>query len=119
MGWSGRLSRKAWLLLTIPFGLTTWAAFLYIGIRARRARWFAWAGVYAAAMTAQYVLDAPAQATNTAQNVAFALVLLTWIGGGIHAVAVSNDARRKISSRNDPAVREAEAMLDARAEGSG
>ncbi len=34
---------KAWLLLTIPFGFTTWAAFLYIGIRARRPRWLAWA----------------------------------------------------------------------------
>ena len=43
-----RFRGKAWLLLCLPVGLTTWAAFLYIGIRARRHRWLAWAGVYLA-----------------------------------------------------------------------
>jgi len=33
---------KAWLLLCLPFGLTTFAAFLYIGIRAHRPRWLVW-----------------------------------------------------------------------------
>ena len=45
-----RFGGKAWLLLCLPVGLTTWAAFLYIGIRARRRRWLAWAGVYLAAV---------------------------------------------------------------------
>ena len=37
-----------WLLLVIVgFGFTTWAAFLYIGIRARRRGWPAWAAAYA------------------------------------------------------------------------
>jgi hypothetical protein len=118
VGRARRVVRKAWLLLTVPFGLTTWAAFLYIGIRARRARWIAWAGAYASALTANLVLDAPVQATARAQNVAFVLVILTWIGGGVHAVAISNDALRRISSRNDPAVRVAEARIDARAKGA-
>jgi hypothetical protein len=43
-----RLRSKAWLLLTIPLGLTTWAAFVYIGIRARRVQWLAFAALYAA-----------------------------------------------------------------------
>src|ERR1700683_4791508 len=39
-----RLRGKAWLLLAVPLGFTTWAAFLYIGIRARRAQWLAGGG---------------------------------------------------------------------------
>ena len=31
---ASRFRGKAWLLLTVPFGFTTFAAFLYIGIRA-------------------------------------------------------------------------------------
>ena len=45
-----RFRGKAWLLLAIPLGFTTWAAFLYIGIRARRPQWLAWAAVYAATL---------------------------------------------------------------------
>jgi hypothetical protein len=45
------LRARAWLLLCLPFGITTWAAFLYICIRARRPRWLVWAGVYAGMFT--------------------------------------------------------------------
>ena len=55
-----RFRGKAWLLLCLPVGLTTFAAFLYIGIRARRRRWLVWAGVYAATLAGWLVLDAPA-----------------------------------------------------------
>jgi hypothetical protein len=98
------LRGQAWLLLTIPLGFTTWAAFLYIGIRARRAQWLAWAGVYAATLAAYVALDTPSHPGSTAQGVAAGLALLTWIGGGIHALAISNDAVRRIQGRTDPAV---------------
>jgi DNA uptake protein ComE-like DNA-binding protein len=111
--WQG----KGWLLLTIPVGLTTWAAFLYVGVRARRFSWITWAGVYAAALAGWLVLDAPTHATGTAKGLAAVLAILTWIGGGIHAVAISNDAVRRISNRNDPVVEAAEARIALRAEG--
>lgn len=111
--WQG----KSWLLLTIPIGLTTWAAFLYVGIRARRASWIAWAGVYAAALACWFVLDAPDHPTGTAKGLAAVLAILTWIGGGIHALAISNDAVRRIADRNDPVVEAAQARIDLRAEG--
>ena len=111
--WQG----KAWLLLTIPVGLTTWAAFLYIGVRARRPRWIAWAGVYAAALAGWLVLDAPGHPASTAKGVAAMLGIRTWIGGGVHAVAISNEAARRINSRNDPVVEAAAARIELRAEG--
>jgi DNA uptake protein ComE-like DNA-binding protein len=111
--WQG----KTWLLLTIPIGLTTWAAFLYVGIRARRPGWIAWAGVYAGGLAAWFVLDAPRHATGAAKGIGAVLAILTWIGGGIHAVAISNDAVRRISTTNDPVVEAAEARIDLRVEG--
>jgi hypothetical protein len=108
---------KAWLLLTIPLGFATWAAFLYIGIRARRAQWLAWAVVYAATLGAYIALDTPAHPGGTAQGVATGLALLTWIGGGIHAIAISGDAVRRIQSRSDPVLEAARTRVERRAEG--
>jgi DNA uptake protein ComE-like DNA-binding protein len=114
---TSRFRGKAWLLLAIPFGFTTWAAFLYIGIRARRARWLVWSAVYAAGLAAYATLDTPAHPSSTAQGLAAGIALATWIGGGIHAIAVSNDAVRRIQARTDPAVEAARARIDRRAEG--
>jgi len=108
---------KAWLLLCLPVGLTTFAAFLYIGIRARRRRWLVWAGVYAATLAGWLVLDAPANPGNTAQGVGAALALITWIGGGVHALVVSSDAVRRIHGSEDPRLEAAETRIERRAAG--
>ncbi len=112
-----RFHGKAWLLLTIPLGFTTWAAFLYIGIRARRPRWLAWAAVYLAAIAGWLVLDAPDHPSSTAMGVAAALALAAWIGGGIHALVISNDAVRRIQGSADPALEAAETRIERRAAG--
>ncbi len=112
-----RFRDKAWLLLCLPVGLTTFAAFLYIGIRARRPRWLVWAGVYAATLAGWLVLDSPANPGNTAQGVGAALALITWIGGGVHALVVSNDAVRRIHGSEDPRLEAAEARIERRAQG--
>jgi DNA uptake protein ComE-like DNA-binding protein len=112
-----RFREKAWLLLCLPVGLTTWAAFLYIGIRARRRRWLAWAGVYLAGVIVWLVLDAPANPASTAQGIAAAVALATWIGGGVHALVVSGDAVRRIGGSEDPAVEAAETRIERRAAG--
>ena len=111
-----RFREKAWLLLCLPVGLTTWAAFLYIGIRARR-RWLAWAGVYLAGVVVWLVLDAPANPGSTARGIAAAVALATWIGGGVHALVVSGDAARRIRGSEDPAVEAAETRIERRAAG--
>jgi DNA uptake protein ComE-like DNA-binding protein len=114
---AGWFRGKAWLLLTLPLGFTTWAAFLYIGIRGRRGPWLAWAGVYAAGLAGYAALDTPANPSSTAMGLAAGLALATWIGGGIHAAAISNTAVRRIASRNDPAVAAAQERMERRAEG--
>jgi FtsH-binding integral membrane protein len=64
---ASRFRSRAWLLLTIPLGLTTWAAFLYIGIRARRAQWLAFAALYAA-LAGWIVLDTPNDPSDSAKS---------------------------------------------------
>ncbi|MBO0732592.1 MAG: helix-hairpin-helix domain-containing protein [Acidimicrobiaceae bacterium] len=113
----GWLRRKGWLLLTLPLGFTTWAAFLYIGLRARRPRWLVWAGVYGGLLAGFLVLDAPHKPSSTAEGVAAALALLCWVGGGIHALAISNDAERKMKGAVDPALDAARSRIERRAEG--
>jgi DNA uptake protein ComE-like DNA-binding protein len=113
-----RFRGKAWLLLAvIPFGFTTWAAFVYIGIRARRPRWLAWAAVYAALLVGYLVLDTAVQNSNAADGAGAALALLAWIGGGAHAFAISGDAVRRIEDRADPALDAARRRIERRAEG--
>ena len=112
-----RFRDRSWLLLAIPLGFTTWAAFLYIGIRARRGQWLAWAGFYAATLGAYLALDTHARAGSTAIAAGAGLALLTWIGGGIHATAISGDAVRRIQARNDPAMKAAQARIERRADG--
>jgi len=114
---ASRLRGKAWLLLCLPFGLTTFAAFLYIGIRAHRPRWLVWSGVYAATLAGWLVLDTPAKPGNTAQGVAVVLALITWIGGGVHALVISNDAVRRIHGSDDPRLEAAETRIERRAAG--
>jgi DNA uptake protein ComE-like DNA-binding protein len=104
-------------LTVFPFGFTTWAAFVYIGIRARRPRWLAWAAVYAALLAGYLALDATAGHSSVAAAVAAVLALLAWIGGGVHAFAVSDDAARRIQDRADPALDAARTRIERRAEG--
>jgi DNA uptake protein ComE-like DNA-binding protein len=73
--------------------------------------------VYAALLVAYLALDTPAHHSNAASGVAAALALLAWIGGGAHAVAVSDDAARRIQSRTDPALDAARLRIERRAEG--
>jgi len=114
---ASRWRGKAWLLLTLPLGFTTWAAFAYVGIRARRARWLAWAVVYAATLAAYLALDTPSHPTNEAKTIAAALALLTWVGGGVHAFVISDDAVRRIAATADPAIADAETRIALRKEG--
>lgn len=112
-----RFRGKAWLLAVIPLGFTTWAAFVYIGIKARRPRWLAWAAVYAGLLVAYLVLDTTFPHNNAAVGLAAVLGLLAWIGGGAHAFAISDDAIRRIDARSDPALDAARMRIERRVEG--
>jgi Helix-hairpin-helix motif len=115
---SDRLRGKGWLLFAfVPFGITTWVAFLYIGIRARRAQWLAWSALYAAMFVA-YVALVGIGGTGSGLALAGVLIgVLAWVGGGAHAAAISSQAVRRMGGRPDPALEAARMRLERRAEG--
>jgi DNA uptake protein ComE-like DNA-binding protein len=114
----GLLRDKGWLLFAaVPFGFTTWVAFLYIGIRTGRRQWFAWSAFYAALLVT-YILLVGVGGNGSAAALAGAIIgILGWIGGGGHAVAISGQAARQIKVRTDPALVAARRRIERRAEG--
>lgn len=107
---------NAWLLFLVPIGFTTWAAFVYAALRARRYRWLAWALVYAALLAGYVTLDTPDHPSSTAQGWAAGMALLSWIGGGVHALVIRRDVNRRIQARADPALEAAKTRMERRAE---
>lgn len=92
-GW--RLRHSAWVLLPIVgLGLLTWVAFAYVGVRARRARWWGAAVVYGIGISASLVLfgsSPQAQGTTVRDDIAGTLFLGVWAGGIVHAL-IANSA---------------------------
>jgi Helix-hairpin-helix motif len=106
-----------WLLLVaLGLGFTTWAAFLYIGIRARRRSWLAWAAVYGALLVLWLVID---NSTNnsTATGIGAVAVLIPWIGGTAHAAAIRGNAARRIRPSDGTRLEAARQRIERRAKG--
>ena len=109
---------NGWLVLVaLGLGFTTWAAFLYIGIRARRRAWLAWASVYAALLVVFGVLDGSANPGSGASGIAALALIGAWVGGTTHAAVVRKEAAR--ARRPDGAARleAARQRIDRRTEG--
>ena len=85
------------MLAALPFGLTTWIGFLYIGLRADRRAWLWAAGGYGAAALSILVLAAVSpvepdgrSADGAWQSTVGAIVLATtWFGGCVHALVAN------------------------------
>lgn len=107
-----------WLLVVVlGLGFTVWGAFVYIGIRARRRSWLAWAAVYAALAAAAMVLDNLAHPSDTETSIGGLAILVSWIGGSVHAAAIRKDAARRIASPPDTRIESARTRISRRAEG--
>lgn len=81
--------RDWWLLLPpVSIGILTWAAFFYVGIRARNTRWLMWAAIYLGALMGAFALDAAVGQKDWSETFA-GFVLFALAGGGFaHGVAI-------------------------------
>lgn len=98
--------RSWWILLTVvPFGYTTWAAFLYVGIAYRRAAWLIASASYAAVFVASLVLLEAHHGEHSGIR-AFAgfLALAVWIGGFAHAMAIRRHVSEPRWATGNPAL---------------
>jgi DNA uptake protein ComE-like DNA-binding protein len=104
---------KFWWALTLPFGLTTWAAFLYAGSRTGRLGLKRAAGAYGAAILVGILLAAIAH-TGALNDIAGALFLVTWVIGMVHAALIRTSVNRQLALLDTSAVQQAEKELDRR-----
>ena len=101
------------LLALVPFGLTTWAAFLYVGIAYKRRKWQIASAAYAVTLFAAQQLAHHDQPVANRQFAGF-LVLAIWLGGIAHAIGVRQQLKAPPQPPPDPALAAATVRLKER-----
>ena len=101
MGETGHELRASWwvALTFVPFGLTTWAAFLYAGRRGGRRLWTWFAAFYFVLIYGGWTL----LAWNSTGGFGFGVVAVAWLGSIGHALAIRADVNFRIAARTSAA----------------
>ena len=95
--------RSWWILATLPAGLTTWAGFLYAGIRARKPLTIAAAVVYFVAFAVAFMAAGSASDEDNG-NWAGGLIILVWATGIAHALIIRKGIAEAIAEHDAPHV---------------
>jgi hypothetical protein len=107
-----------WLaVVALGFGFTTWAAFLYIGLRAQRRTWLVWAGAYGALAVIAGIADGSSHPNSTASDIGAVVMMGAWLGGTVHAAVARREAGRQIRPPRITGLGEARQRIGRRAEG--
>lgn len=90
----------AWYLgAAIPGGIATWASFLYVGLRARRPLWVAFAVMYLTAFLV--VVNLPSDAYIGADDgvaLSSVLAIALWAVGLVHAYSIHSEVEDRLGS---------------------
>ena len=99
-----RWRHSVWLLGPIVgLSMVTWAAFLYVGAKARRRDWLAAAVLYAIAFGAGMYLTNVSQGSDAAtDDWGGVLLLFTWVVGMVHALASNRAWLRWCATHSAP-----------------
>ena len=93
--YSTREGEYWWVGLLMPFGLGAWAAFAYVGVRTRSAKFLSFAACYLTPIIAGVVLNLAAHDEGVGSDIAEGLWVATWLVAGIHGRAVRETVRRR------------------------
>ncbi|MBA2694212.1 MAG: hypothetical protein H0U65_17240 [Rubrobacter sp.] len=80
-----------WMLWTLTFGLSSWIAFLYIGIRAGRVRWILWGVLYFAVFLLFAVSEPIFGQQSEITEALTGLLIVSGIASIVHAFSVRSD----------------------------
>ena len=107
-----RRMRSWWVALAaVPFGFTTWAAFLYAGLRTKRRSLLVASGVYGAMLIGYVLLDTAGHSRGADLAVGTILALGAWIGGFVHALAIRRSVEAQLDLVDSTAVEAASRAL--------
>ena len=87
----------------VPLGFTTWAAFLYVGLKTKRRPLLAAAAGYGALLVGYLVADSGNQ-HGPRLAIGAVLAIGAWVGGFIHAMAIRRSVSDQLSFVEDPAL---------------
>lgn len=94
-----KVRQSWWILLTLlPIGLGAWAAFLYVGVRARHRAWLLTAGVYGALLIFLLILLTLPSATWVPLVGGLTAIAL-WVVPFLHALGISGHYLRELRAR--------------------
>ena len=92
-------------LAAVPLGFTAWAAFLFIGLRARRPLWAAFAAVYLGSLVLALAL------AGWSNTIAGLIIIATWGAAFVHALALRKPYLERMEALEDPKLEAAEDLL--------
>ncbi len=84
-----KILQSWWVLLTWPIGFLAWAAFLYIGFRARRVRWLIWGVIYFTGICVALSISG--------DDSSGVIALVVWFGSILHALFVIRSFLRRLA----------------------
>ena len=93
-----RIINSWWILLTLPMGLLSWAAFVYIGFKAKQKKWIIWGFVYSFALVGMFVGSDPSleyfilvPESSWVMTLIDSIIPILWIASIIHAFYVRGE----------------------------
>jgi DNA uptake protein ComE-like DNA-binding protein len=106
--------RERWwvLLCLLPFGIGTWAAFLYVGTQAHKRSWRLIGFGYLGLLIASFLVLIPDRDPWLALG-GFGL-LFAWAGGFVHALVIANSYDQAVASPEEDKLQAAEDRLKVR-----
>jgi SARP family transcriptional regulator, regulator of embCAB operon len=97
------------------FGLLSWAAFGYLGLRLRRWAWIVAGACYLALEVVAWVFLGMSRNDNDWQSLAFVLTwFVVWVASSIHALLIRREALDRLAVDEDPLLQQARTRLTVR-----
>ncbi len=73
------LAKSWWILLTLPLGFLSWAAFLYVGARVKHRRWILYGILYLIPFGVYAVTDEIFSSSSWQLNAVIWIYIVAWV----------------------------------------
>lgn len=91
------LRQSGWVLLTLPLGFTTWAAFLYAGLRAKKSDLLLASAAYGVALVLYLVLVGISPERSAVATVGAIVGIIAWLIGIVHTLIIRQSVAERLS----------------------
>lgn len=90
-----------WVIWTFTLGTLGWIAFMWIGFRARRLRWFLWGFIYLIPFVLLFTTDDGNDGNTPLENTVVGSMILVGVITVVHAFIVRDDYLVRLDARQE------------------